>query len=329
MVKSRRVYPNLSRAIEGFFIEKRGQGRSEDTLHEYNTTMKRFVEFTGDPPINSITAKTIIDFFIYLEKFRYSRDRTGKSGILKPLSPKTIFNYKQGLSSFFSFLSEEYGLEKPKMPRRSKNEKPVMPFTTDEVLTILKACDYSLTEPSNQIAYKSTRRTRLRDKAIIMFLFDTGVRASELCNIRFRDVDFDNSRVTITGKGKKQRIIQFGRNATRQLWKYHSARFPDVRPLPDDFLFADDENLRPMNRDSLRQLISGIGEKAGVKNAHPHRFRHTFAVEFLRNGGNVYQLQDLLGHTTLEMCRRYVTLATNDLKEIHRRASPGDHLLSW
>jgi len=321
------VYPNLSRAVEGFFIEKRGQGRSEDTLHEYATTLKRFVDFTGDPPLNKITSKTITDFFNYLEKYRFSPGNAGNPDTRRPLSPKTIFNYKQGLSSFFTHINEEYGLEKPRMPRRDKHEKPVLPFTADEVNRMLKACEYMDVLPNRRTAYKSVRRTRLRDKALILFLFDTGVRSSELCNMRFRDVDFDNSRATVTGKGKKQRIIQFGKNTARHLWKYHSARFPGQQPFPDDYLFADDENLGPMNRDSVRQLISRLGEKAGVVNAHPHRFRHTFAVEFLRNGGNVYQLQDLLGHTTLEMCRRYVKLANNDLQEIHRRASPGDHLI--
>ena len=319
-------YPHLSRMIEGFFIDKRGQGRSDDTLHEYHTTLKRFLEFTKDPPINEITSKTITDFFNYLEDYRFTPGRPGNPGT-KKLAPKTIFNYKTGLSSFFAYVEEEHGLNSPKLPKREKKEKPVLPFSTDEVMRMLKACEHINVEPSLKAAYKYPRQTRLRDKALILVLFDTGIRSSELCNIRFRDIDFENNRIKVTGKGVKERYIQFGKNAARHLYKYQIERFPKEKPYPDDYLFVDRDGMRPLNRSSVLSLINSIGKKAGVKNAHPHRFRHTFAIEFLRNGGDVLQLQELLGHTTYEMCKRYVTLATNDLKEMHRRASPGDHLL--
>jgi site-specific recombinase XerD len=65
-----------------------------------------------------------------------------------------------------------------------------------------------------------------------------------------------------------------------------------------------------------------LGEKAGVSDVHPHRFRHSFAVSFLRNGGDAYSLQDMLGHESLAMTRKYVKLAQRDLKKIHKRASP-------
>jgi integrase/recombinase XerD len=91
----------------------------------------------------------------------------------------------------------------------------------------------------------------------------------------------------------------------------------------DDPLFLTRED-RPFSGQVLYHLLRRLGEKAGVENCRPHRFRHTFAIQYLRNGGDVFTLQRLLGHSSMVMVKHYLALSSADDKEAHRKASPGD-----
>ena len=104
------------------------------------------------------------------------------------------------------------------------------------------------------------------------------------------------------------------------MWRYLQER-PDIDPAAP--LFTSTGN-RPLTASALEKRLSKIGAKAGVAHVHPHRFRHTFAIEYLRNGGDVFTLQALLGHSSLTMVRYYLQLAQSDVEQAHRRASPVD-----
>ena len=80
-----------------------------------------------------------------------------------------------------------------------------------------------------------------------------------------------------------------------------------------------------MNKNALRLIMARLGKKSGVKNCHPHRFRHTFAITYLRSGGDLFTLQSLLGHSTLDMVQHYARIAEIDVEQAHRRASPADN----
>jgi site-specific recombinase XerD len=96
---------------------------------------------------------------------------------------------------------------------------------------------------------------------------------------------------------------------------------------PEDFVFTAGplEYQAPLTSHRLTRLVRTIGERAGVEHVHPHRFRHTFAITFLRNGGNLFSLQELLGHTTLDMVRRYAHIAKVDVEAAHKTAGPVDN----
>ena len=161
-----------------------------------------------------------------------------------------------------------------------------------------------------------------RAKAIIFFLIDTGVRAEELCNIKVGHVDKRLMRVKVFGKGAKDRYVSFSSRTAQALWRYLSTR----DNLQDhQYLFASRGSSGQLTRSRLLKMLIAIGNRAGVKGVNIHRFRHLFAIQYLRNRGDAYTLQRLLGHSTLDMVKRYLALVQSDVDDAYKRASPVDN----
>lgn len=180
----------------------------------------------------------------------------------------------------------------------------------------MKGCQRARTW-KNRAQTANLRPTAERDRAIILLLLDTGIRATELCGVRFTDLNMERYRLTVRGKGpgkeEKTRLVYFGKRTAHALNKYILTLPKDC--LSEEFVFSvgigDDR--RPITRGVRLKLLQRIGERAGVRDVHPHRFRPCFAILYLRNRGNIFTLQSLLGHTTLEMVKRYLRIAEIDL----------------
>jgi site-specific recombinase XerD len=125
-------------------------------------------------------------------------------------------------------------------------------------------------------------------------------------------------RLSVVGKGNKRRVVAYGAKTARALWAY--AR----DAAPERILFEGERG--PLTRSGLQQVMTKLGLAAGVRDVHPHRLRHSFAIEFLRQGGNVFTLQAILGHTHLQMTQRYVAIAQADVVVQQRKHAPGDRL---
>jgi integrase/recombinase XerD len=202
-------------------------------------------------------------------------------------------------------------------------------LTKEEIDALLSACDRSKTWKNRQVT-ANDRPTADRDRAIILLLLDTGLRASELCGIKFGDVNLTTNSIKVLGKGhaSRERLVYFGKRTSKAVWKLLTPRLKDAKP--DDLVFTvgPEDDLRPMTRDVLRRLLAlkgDIGERAAVANVYPHRFRHTFAITYLRNQGDLFTLQDLLGHSDMAMVKRYARVAQTDCAKAHQKASPVDN----
>lgn len=312
-----------AQAVDGYLLDARAQRLSADTIRNYTLTFRRFGEWLGvELLLAEITPAQVSAFLASL-----AQPQTPAGGVAvrppKGLSKKTTLNYHGALGALWSWAVREgyaaanvvQSVSRPRPERRT-----VTPFSEGDVKAILAACDRtrSYTRPGKRIC-DNERRTALRDRAVILLLVDTGMRSGELAGMKARDLDTKNRRLTVFGKGSKERVLPFSPTTGKAIWHYLQTERGEHGPRDPLFVTVDGE---PLNREALLQLVNRLGERAGVTDCHPHRFRHTFAVTFLRNGGNAYELQALLGHTTLEMVKQYLSLAQTDVEAAHRRASP-------
>jgi integrase/recombinase XerD len=318
----------LSKAVDGFLKYKTVEGLSDTTLVTYEDHLAKLQLHLGDVRFSEISSTDLQGYLVYLKK-DYVPERI--SGNKKPLSPKTIYNVWVTLKSLFTWAEVNGFIEINSMdlvPRPRFKERPVEALDRESVQRMIKACKYSRrAKTSGRASYRMVRPTFRRDRAILLFLLDSGVRASELIALRVCDVDTKSGEVTIRhgkaggAKGGKGRTTFVGKSCRRALWRYLVER--EDSSGDDAPLFAL-RNGNPLTRDGLRLLIKRLGNKAGIDRCYPHLFRHTFAISYLRSGGDVLTLQALLGHSSLEMVKRYARVAKIDLQRVHAKSSPAD-----
>jgi len=318
----------VERAIQGFLFYKSAEGLTDRTLDSYKRTLSQWADYTGTVKITQVVSRDILAYLTYL-RTEYVPHRF--SGEIRNLSSKTIRNVWITLSSFFNWASTEYQFANPmkEIPPPRFQSAPVSAFSEEEVRRMLKACLY--TKDADTLfrrRFVMRRPTASRDQSIILVLLDSGLRASELCSLKIGDVDIKRGKLVIRhgveggAKGGKGRMVFLGKTSWQALYRFLSER--EDMDDPDAPLFIV-RRTRPFNPSTLRHIIKSISERASVKDAYPHKFRHTFAITYLRSGGDVFTLQALLGHSSLDMVRHYAQIAQIDIEQAHRKASPADN----
>ncbi|MBI9045153.1 MAG: tyrosine-type recombinase/integrase [Anaerolineaceae bacterium] len=324
---------SIKLASEGFIYEKTASGLSEHTISDYYVTFKKlFLYFPEDTILEKLSRNDLLGFFNWLQT-----DYVSEPGGVAPrgkikLAPKSIANIHTNLSSFWTWAVKE-GYVKEHIIRKipkPRHESPVIePFTKDQIEALLKACENKKAYNTKNKTIKIKRDTAVRDKAIIMVLLDTGIRVSEICDICIQDLNLTEKTIKVGGKGKgrdkKERIVHLGKTAASIIHKHILPRLEELQP--DDPLFFPNNGvvLKSFNRSILGKLLKRIGDRAGVPGVHPHRFRHTFGITYLRNGGDIFTLQRLLGHSDLNTVKIYARIANCDTERMHRKASPVDN----
>ena len=288
----------LALAVEIFLTAKEAARCSARTLVAYRFALRRFsawlrAQAVTDPA--TITPQHVRAYYAEL----------GKSG----LAAGSVHDYARPVRTWLRFLFAEGVIPADVMARvqMPKLDKAILPpFTPDEVRALLEACEDSV-DPE-------------RDTALVLFLLDTGVRASELCALTVGDVATMTGAVTVRrGKGGKDRTCYIGAKARRALLRYLLARPTSAAAAPLFPSWLTDGHLTP---NGLLLFCRRLGRRAGVADCHPHKFRRTFAIEALRAGMDLVRLAALMGHEDLAMLRRYLRLVEHDLEAAHREHGP-------
>ena len=305
----------LDQLIQEFEVFNKVEGKSPRSVEKYNFVLAQFLSYLGDKgkptELGDLTLSLIREYVVHLQQ----RDRLTAPGKRdrKGLSPGTIDAHVRSILAFFHWLcqegyTEELALERLKPPRLPK--ELAEPLSDMELSWIYSAIDGKTDWGS-------------RDLAIVTTSLDTGLRRSELAGLQVNDVHLEEGRLKVMGKGRKERIVPVGNSARKALLRYlyHFRPEPTHGAENSFFLTIEGESL---TSNAVRLIVDRLAKRSGVKRLHAHLFRHSFAVRFLMNGGNVFSLQQILGHTSLEMVRRYVNLAEAYVVTEHRKFSPVD-----
>jgi len=294
------------------------QQLSPKTLSERRLIFEKLFWFFDREGFKTVEVAELKAFFHHLTSGHTDpAGRFGNPRLTKPLRPVSLKGWHTVLSAWFTWLQAEGYLETSPMARIPKpqvREEIKPPLSDEQAAKLIEAARHS-NNPN-------------RDTAIALLLLDSGLRASELVGLKAGDLDLHNRSFKVTGKGNKIRHGYLGRQSTKALIRYLRRE----ERQPGDFLFQAERGCyggtgEPLRANGLRQLIERLAARARIESqCSPHTLRRTFCVNFLRNGGNVFAAQGLMGHSRLDMTRKYCRLAECDLEAQHRMYSPADRL---
>lgn len=321
IAENRRAATQLDSLIQGYRICAQTEGKSPNTVRITATAINTFIDFLKARGLSTdateIGTQEIRGFILHLQQVKAFEHHPFTKPQDKGLSGHAINCYLRALRAFWSWLvREEIIVSRPfTKVRIPKPPKKIIPtFSESQIKALFDVIDIS--KPAG-----------FRDWTMILMLLDTGLRAGELLGLKIEDINMEDGVIKVYGKGAKERVVPIGARVQRAIWKYmHRYRPQPMNPLCDVLFLTRSGNPLTVNR--IENILKQHGKKARIEGVRcsPHTFRHTFAVSYLRNGGDVFSLQRILGHSSLDVVRIYVNLAEADVKAAHRRFSPVDNL---
>jgi integrase/recombinase XerD len=268
------------------------KGLAANSLEAYRRDLTRFAGWLAHVPLGSVTLDTLRGYLDYLRE--------------KRLSNRSIARQVAAMRSFFGFLLEEGGI----------SSNPAELLTAPQIgSTIPKylnetSVDQLLASPEENSA------TGLRDRAMLDLLYATGVRVSELINLRMADLDDLEGTLRVIGKGNKQRIVPVGKQALASVARYCAAqRLTLLKGRISPYLFVTARG-GAMTRQGFWKLLRGHGKAAGIfRSLSPHVLRHTFATHLLEGGADLRSVQSMLGHSDIGTTQIYTHVMRSRLRQ--------------
>ncbi|MBC7195398.1 MAG: site-specific tyrosine recombinase XerD [Caldisericia bacterium] len=271
---------------------------SKNTIESYKNDLedfKEYLELINKKP-EELDKKTAFDYLIYLSR--------------KKLKPSSLRRKISSIRSFYKFLIKEELIDRdPTLDLTfPKNEKKL-----PQVLTVQEIERLINIIPNNSLKGK-------RDRAIIELLYSSGLRVSEIINLKIKDIDFNNNYLKCFGKGSKERIVPFGELAKSYILDYLEER--DKYKIFSEYLFVNKRGDKLL-RQQINNFLRIYSKKAKLKKkVHPHMLRHSFATHLLERGADLRSVQELLGHVDISTTQIYTHLTKDYLKEIYLNTHP-------
>jgi integrase/recombinase XerD len=293
----------LREAVKEFIDAKTIENLSEKTIEIYTSMTDELVDFLGDMPLEDFDAGEVRKFL------SYQRNREGRFG---KLSDATVHKYYSVVRTFSRWIrDQEYVIvsatEKVNAPRMEAKLPEAM--SDDEVNRLFK-----------YLRAFCSQRVQL----IFAFFLDTGARLNEVVQLDLKDLHLKDGWVKVYGKGRRERILPLGRALSRDLEEYVNLIRPAVAQEDEEALFVTQDGSR-YTREGMSTLIKTKLQKIGVEGHYgPHKLRHTYATNYLRNGGQLEQLRIVMGHRDISTTQRYLSLMPEDLYKAQLSASPYD-----
>lgn len=270
--------------LKKFIATKRIEGIADSTLKRYADENLKFIRFIRKP----LRDVTTYDLRFYLS---YRRQQ-GK------VSNRSLDGMRRCYSSFFSWLSAEglIGRNPCAALAQIKYRKTVKkPYSAVDMEKLRKAC------------------AKIRDLALVDFLYSTGCRVSEVSHLDITDVDFDSGECVVVGKGNKERIVYLNPVASMHLQDYLLSRKDTCNAL-----FVGKGGKR-LGKNGIEARLAKLGKKAGVENVHPHRYRRTLATNLLDRGMNIQDVAAILGHADLKTTQVYCYISQSNVKAAYHK----------
>ncbi|HMT00705.1 MAG TPA: tyrosine-type recombinase/integrase [Candidatus Absconditabacterales bacterium] len=285
----------LSDLIEKFLVYiEFEKNLSKKTQENYSLWLRRLEEFLGDIPIKKITPMSLLDFRMSLHK--------------KNISKKTINYHIVAIRSFFKFLiKNDIPVVSPEKIELAKIEPRTVNYLSDEEIIRLLAA------PSER---EKKELKMQRDEAILYTLYGTGLRVTELCNLKKDAIKQDTNQFFVIGKGSKMRTIFFTSKAKEKIEKFIKNRTDNEDQV---FISLSTNSFgKKLSRNAIEEIVKDYAKKAGIgKKVTPHTLRHSFATSLIKRGADIRSVQTLLGHASITTTQIYTHVDDKFLKKTH------------
>lgn len=285
-------------------------GRAErmwrrNTVDGYDRFLRVLFAYFGQRDVESITPEDIKNWRIWMSN-RKSRVHPSQN-----ITQRTQQHYVIAARVLFKYLHEqEYDvLRWDRIALGPRPEREIEALTPSEIERFL--------EVSGQFREKLIA---IRNRALAELMFSTGMRVSEMVNLKIRDVDLDTGETVIVGKGGQQRVVFLSDRC-----KPHVVAWLKIHPKTRDTLFITcrrcglKDLYEPISHSVIHNMVRKTCRRAGIRPIHAHVLRHSFATTLLRNGIDLYSIQRLLGHRSLQSTQVYVHVTSPELKAAHRK----------